>query len=132
MPVIGQTSPKGFVFGDAFYFAPNPWLDTTLGAEFIRRGSSERGGFRARPFENTSIQYTYLGVVDRGILEPGATARALSKQGGHQQRLEIQSLFPMGGASSPTSTSFLRSPSGLRLLTPSARPSPPKSAAPLS
>lgn len=94
MPDIGQTSLKGFVFGDAFYFAPNPWLDATLGAQFMsRRGVLERGSFRAKPFENTSIEYTYLGVEDRGLLNPDGTR---SPQGGEQQRLEIQSLLPHG------------------------------------
>ncbi len=98
LPVISQTNTKGFVFGDAFYFAPKPWLDTTLGAEYLsKRGSSERAEFRARPFENTSIQYTYYGVIDRGIQEPGANGTTfLEKQGGHQQQLEVQSLLPGG------------------------------------
>jgi LPS-assembly protein len=94
MPDIGQTSLKGFILGDAFYFAPNPWMDATLGAQFMsRRGVLERGSFRAKPFENTSIQYTYLGVEDRGLLNPDGTR---SPQGGEQQRLEIQSLLPHG------------------------------------
>jgi LPS-assembly protein len=98
LPVISQTNTKGFVFGDAFYFAPKPWLDTTLGAEYLsKRGSSERAEFRARPFENTSIQYTYYGVIDRGIQEPGPNdTTVLQKQGGHQQQLEVQSLLPDG------------------------------------
>jgi LPS-assembly protein len=94
MPDIGQTSLKGFIFGDAFYFAPTPWMDATLGGQFMsRRGVLERGNFRAKPFENTSIQYTYLGVEDRGLLNPDGTR---SPQGGEQQRLEIQSLLPHG------------------------------------
>ena len=96
LPVISQSNTKGFVLGDALYLAPRPWLDATLGAELLsKRGSSERAEFRARPFENTSIQYTYFGVIDRGILVPGPNdTTVLDKQGGHQQRLEIQSLLP--------------------------------------
>jgi LPS-assembly protein len=94
VPDIGQSSRKGFILGDAFYFAPTPWMDMTLGAQFMsRRGVLERGDFRAKPFENTSIEYTYLGVDDRGLLNPDGTR---SRQGGEQQRLEIQSLFPHG------------------------------------
>ncbi|MGC1619860.1 MAG: LPS assembly protein LptD [Candidatus Acidiferrum sp.] len=98
LPVISQTNTKGFVFGDAFYFAPKPWLDTTLGAEYLsKRGSSERAEFRARPFENTSIQYTYFGVIDRGLLIPSVNDTFIrEKQGGHQQQLEVQSLLPHG------------------------------------
>ncbi|MGC2802258.1 MAG: putative LPS assembly protein LptD, partial [Candidatus Acidiferrum sp.] len=98
LPVISQSNTKGFVFGDSFYLAPKPWLDTTLGAEyFSKRGSAERAEFRARPFENTSVQYTYFGVIDRGIEVPGANdTSVLERQGGHQQRLEVQSLLPEG------------------------------------
>jgi len=94
IPDIGQSSRKGFILGDAYYFAPLPWLDTTVGAQFMsRRGLLERGSFRAKPFENTSIQYTYFGVDDRGLRNPDGTR---SPQGGEQQRLEIQSQLPHG------------------------------------
>jgi len=94
IPDIGQSSRKGFILGDAFYFAPISWLDMTLGGQFMsRRGFLERGAFRAKPFENTSVEYTYFGVNDRGLLNPDGTR---SPQGGQQQRLEIQSLLPHG------------------------------------
>jgi LPS-assembly protein len=98
LPVIAQSNSKGFVLGDALYLAPRPWFDVTAGAELLtKRGSAERGEFRARPFENTSIKYTYYGVIDRGIDEPGPNdSTILEKQGGHQQQLEVQSLLPDG------------------------------------
>ena len=98
LPVISQSNSKGFVLGDALYLAPKPWLDATLGAElFTQRGSAERAEFRARPFENTSIKYTYFGVIDRGLRLPGPNDTTLvEKQGGHQQQLEVQSLLPQG------------------------------------
>jgi LPS-assembly protein len=98
LPVISQSNTKGFVLGDSLYFAPKPWLDATLGAELLsKRGSAERAEFRARPFENTSIQYTYFGVIDRGLRLPGINgATIVEKQGGHQQQLEVQSLLPGG------------------------------------
>jgi len=98
LPVIAQSNSKGFVLGDALYLAPRPWFDATMGAELLtKRGSAERGEFRARPFENTSIKYTYYGVIDRGIQEPGANGTTfLEKQGGHQQQVEVQSLLPNG------------------------------------
>jgi len=98
LPVISQSNSKGFVLGDALYLAPKPWLDTTLGAELLtKRGSAERAEFRARPFENTSIKYTYFGVIDRGLRLPGPNDTTLvEKQGGHQQQLEVQSLLTHG------------------------------------
>jgi len=83
VPVIGNSSSKGFVLGDAFYWAPTPWMDTTLGAELLsRRGSAERGQFRARPWENTTIKYSYYGVIDR------------EQQGGHEQQFQMISKLP--------------------------------------
>jgi len=94
IPDIGQSSRKGFILGDAFYFAPLSWLDTTFGGQYMsRRGFLQRGSFRAKPFENTSIEYTYFGVDDRGLLNPDGTR---SPQGGQQQRVEMQSLLPHG------------------------------------
>jgi len=83
VPVAGNSTSKGFVFGDEFYWAPLTWMDTTLGAQYLsRRGSSERGQFRATPWEGTSLRYNYFGVIDR------------LHQGGHEQRVAIQSLLP--------------------------------------
>jgi LPS-assembly protein len=83
VPVIGNSSSKGFVLGDAFYWAPTPWMDATLGAELLsRRGSGERGQFRAKPWENTTIKYSYYGVIDR------------EQQGGHEQQFQMISQLP--------------------------------------
>src|SRR5258707_742571 len=95
IPDIGQSSRKGFIIGDAFYLAPTSWMYAPLGLQYMsRRGYLERGTFRAKPFENTSIEYTYFGVDDRGLLNPDGRTR--SPQGGEQQRLEIQSQLPGG------------------------------------
>ncbi len=93
LPILGDSSLNGFVFGDAFYWAPKTWLDATVGFEyFSRRGPGQRATFRARPFENTSIKYSYYGVEDRGIPNPVV----IQKQGGYEQQLEVQSLWKDG------------------------------------
>lgn len=94
IPDIGQSSRKGFIFGDAYYWAPTSWLDTTLGAQYMsRRGASERGELRAKPFENTSIEYSYFGVDDRGLKDATGVRQP---QGGEQQSLKIDSKLPLG------------------------------------
>jgi LPS-assembly protein len=93
LPILGNSNSKGFTVGDAFYWAPKTWLDTTVGFEyFSSRGPGQRASLRARPFENTSIQYSYFGVEDRGV--PGITPA--EKQGGYEQQLEVQSLWNHG------------------------------------
>lgn len=92
IPDIGTSSRKGFVFGDAFYWAPTEWMDATVGAQYLsRRGSAQRAEVRMKPFENTSLSYTYYGVIDRGLSD---TAGIRHPQGGHQQQFEVQSLLP--------------------------------------
>jgi LPS-assembly protein len=82
VPVAGNSTAKGFVFGDALYWAPLDWMDATLGAElFSKRGWAERGQFRLAPWENTTVRYNYFGVIDR------------EHQGGHEQQLEVRSLW---------------------------------------
>jgi LPS-assembly protein len=98
IPEIADSNRKGFVFGDAFYWAPTTWMDTTIGAQYLSsRGSAERGQFRATPWENTTIKYSYFGVVDRGIstvVSAGPPVQtAVVSQGGHEQQLEVKSLL---------------------------------------
>jgi len=85
LPVLGNSNTKGFTVGDSFYWAPKSWMDATAGFEyFSKRGPGERVTFRATPFEDTFIRYNYFGVQDR------------EKQGGYEQRLEVQSLWKDG------------------------------------
>jgi LPS-assembly protein len=94
IPEIGNSSTKGYVFGDAFYWAPLTWADATLGAQYLsKRGSSQRAEIRMRPSENTSFLYTYYGVIDRGVADANGVRQS---QGGHQQQLQVQSLLPQG------------------------------------
>jgi len=94
LPIVGNSNTKGFVVGDAFYWAPKTWMDATLGFEyFSKRGPGQRASLRARPSENTSIKYSYFGVEDRGLPGPDNTVQ---KQGGYEQQLEIQSLWNHG------------------------------------
>ncbi len=92
IPDIGNSNRKGFILGDAFYWAPASWFDATLGAQYLsKRGSAQRAELRATPSDNTTLNYNYFGVIDRGLPDSNGI---LQPQGGHQQRLEIQSLLP--------------------------------------
>jgi len=94
LPVFGSNSRKGFVLGDAYYWAPADWLDFTLGAELLsRRGWSQTGEFRARPWENVRLSGNYFGVVDRGLIGPNGVRVS---QGGHRLQLELDALLPQG------------------------------------
>ncbi len=91
IPDLGTSSRKGLITGDSYYWAPTGWLDLTTGAQlFSRRGWSQIGNLRARPWENVRVAYHYFGVADRGL-------RSLTgPQGGQESRVELDGMFPAG------------------------------------
>src|ERR1039458_1906603 len=69
-------------------------MDTTLGAAYYsKRGWGQKGQFRMRPWENTQLEATYFGVIDRGLQQEDAPP---IKQGGHEAKLLFTSLLPGG------------------------------------
>ena len=82
MPSVARSSTKGYVLGDAYYWAINRMMDATVGAEYMSlRGWSQRGEFRAMPTETSYVDLYYFGVIDRGIGYPPL------KEGGENARL---------------------------------------------
>lgn len=85
LPHFASTTRKGFVVGDAFYWAPTEWADLTIGAEHMsRRGWSQTAEFRARPWEDMRLDVNFFNVVDRGLPGPGGVR---VPQGGHSTRV---------------------------------------------
>jgi LPS-assembly protein len=65
LPNIGNSSQKGYIVGDGFFWAINPSADLMFGLEdFSKRGVSERGEFRARPSANADFTVNYFGIND--------------------------------------------------------------------
>jgi LPS-assembly protein len=94
IPEIGQSTLKGFIFGDAFYWAPVTWFDSTINTEFFsRRGPALIVDLRAKPVDNFSASYHFFGVDDRGL--PG-TNGVRQPQGGHEQRFTMDAELPQG------------------------------------
>lgn len=92
VPDATHSTTKGYVFGDSFYWAPTEWMDTTVGAQYLsRRGWSQNGELRMKPWENATLTASYFGVIDRGIPGPNGT---LTSQGGHEDRLFFDALLP--------------------------------------
>lgn len=93
IPTAGQSTVKGFVLGDAYYWAPTQWFDVTAGAQYMSlRGSSQTLDVRATPTDTLSLTGSYYGVIDRGIVQNGL----FTKQGGHQVNLELSDVLPHG------------------------------------
>ncbi len=94
LPHVANSSSKGFVFGDAFYWAPAEWMDVTLGAELLsRRGYSQLGEVRVRPWEGARLDASYFGVNDRGLIGSSGMREPAD---GHEFRVEMVTPFPGG------------------------------------
>jgi len=94
IPDVGDTTQKGFVFGDSLYWAPLDWLDATVGAAiYSSRGWAQKGQVRMRPWENAQLEASYYGVIDRGLKQQDAPPL---KQGGHEAKLLFTSDLPGG------------------------------------
>lgn len=64
IPVFGQSSTRGTIFGDAFYWAINRSNDATIGAEvYTARGWSQHGEIRSVG-HNYFFRADYFGVID--------------------------------------------------------------------
>ena len=88
VPTVGRSSTKGNIVGDSFYWAINPSMDATLGAEYFSlRGWSQRGEFRARPSDTSYVDLDFFGVIDRGIGTPPL------REGGQEARLTAEGNF---------------------------------------
>jgi LPS-assembly protein len=66
LPHVGNSTQKGYIVGDGFFWAINPSADLMLGVEdYSKRGIAERGEFRAKPSENADFTVQYFGVNDK-------------------------------------------------------------------
>jgi LPS-assembly protein len=71
IPSFGNSSSKGFILGDSFFWVIDRSMDAMIGTEyFSRRGFLNRGDFRSRPSETAYAFFSYVGIKDRGIGYP--------------------------------------------------------------
>jgi LPS-assembly protein len=84
LPHIGNSTQKGFIIGEGFFWAINPSVDLMLGlADYSKRGVSQRGEFRARPSQGSDLVVDYFGVndknPDRALRAPGESVQVVGK-----------------------------------------------------
>lgn len=80
IPVLGQSSSKGFVIGETIYLPFNRSSDLLVGAEyFSRRGYSQLATFRYRGLGDDFVQAHYTGLLDR---QNGPLGTTSANQGG--------------------------------------------------
>ncbi len=89
VPTFGQSSVKGTIVGDSFFWAINRSMDATLGAEyFSKRGFAEHANFRAKTADDSFVNMNYFGVLDRGF---GPTH---IDEGGEDIKIQAEQYFP--------------------------------------
>jgi len=94
IPDPGHSTQKGYVVGEAFYWAPLDWMDATVGGDYFSlRGWSQKGELRMRPWEGARLEATYFGVIDRGLEQEDAPPL---KQGGHEIHFGFNGPLPDG------------------------------------
>jgi LPS-assembly protein len=100
IPNIGDSSSKGYILGESYYWAPTDWMDASVGGTYYsRRGWGQRADLRMRPWENAKLDVIYTGVEDRGLEQlqvPGEPPVPPINQGGHEARLLFTALLPGG------------------------------------
>lgn len=97
IPSMGQSSTKGTIIGESFYWAISRSADATLGAEYLsHRGWIQHGEFRARPTDKSFVDLRYFGVLDRGVTQIVGGVPTHVDQGGQDIHLNAEDNMPHG------------------------------------
>ena len=79
IPVISNSSIKGFVLGEQYYWVINRSMDMVIGAElFSKRGWAPNGDFRYKGHDLDHLIVRWNALLDRGVLQPIGNSNALS------------------------------------------------------
>ena len=80
IPVLGQSSSKGWIIGEEVYITLSRSADLTLGLQYYSlRGWAESATFRAKGFDENFFQSHFSALQDRGFTPPGGV---YTNQGG--------------------------------------------------
>ncbi len=79
IPVISNSSIKGFVLGEQYYWAINRSMDMVIGAElFSKRGWAPNGDFRYKGRDLDHLIVRWNALLDRGVLQQIGNTNALT------------------------------------------------------
>ncbi len=86
LPHIGNSTQKGYILGDGFFWAINPSADLLVGLEdYSKRGLAQRARFRARFSDTSDLNVEYYGINDKASgpigqqRAPGESLRAVGQ-----------------------------------------------------
>jgi len=88
IPVLGQSSTKGWIIGEQIYWVIDRSTDMTVGTEYYsRRGWAENASFRYRGFGEDVLNVRYAGLLDRGLSQTSGGVTTITNQGGEDATL---------------------------------------------
>jgi len=91
IPVLGQSSSKGFIIGEQLYWAIDRSTDMTVGAQYYSlRGWAQSADFRHRGVGENFFTARYNGLLDRGLPQAGGPP---INQGGEDVTLDARHDF---------------------------------------
>jgi LPS-assembly protein len=94
MPNIGNSSRRGRMVAAGYFWAINRSSDLTYRTQlFTQRGFAHHVDFRAKPAQDTDLDFIFLGLNDRGIKQDDGTRL---KQGGYLFTVRGRSELPRG------------------------------------
>jgi LPS-assembly protein len=85
IPVVGNSSVRGYIVGEQVYWAISRSMDMVVGSEYYsKRGWAPNGDFRYRGAGQDRLLARWNALLDRGIELPvaGTTTEVLTNQGG--------------------------------------------------
>jgi LPS-assembly protein len=85
IPVVGNSSVRGYIVGEQVYWAISRSMDMVVGSEYYsKRGWAPNGDFRYRGAGQDNLLARWNALLDRGIELPvaGTTTEVLTNQGG--------------------------------------------------
>lgn len=78
LPHIGNSSQKGFIAGEGFFWDINPSADLMVGlADYSKRGLARVATFNAIPSDSSRVSVDYYGVNDKGPIGLRAPGQSL-------------------------------------------------------
>lgn len=82
LPEPGNSSQKGYILGEAFFWAINPSMDLTAGlADYTKRGVATSGRFRAAPSDQGQVEVDYTAVNDKAPADIRAAGMSIHAVG---------------------------------------------------
>jgi len=113
IPVLSNSSIKGFIVGEQYYWAINRSMDMIVGSEYYsKRGWAPNGDFRYKGAGLDHLTVRWNALLDRGVEQEIGNTIPITET----QAAEQKSLPPRGNLSAPNPKDLIPGPTGMELV----------------